>query len=63
MVWSDLLAHYKGDVSRATEHVVKRRGHQKGCSTNRNTGEETFLVFADEERTWSTTSIDLQLNC
>ena len=53
-----MLAHFGGDVSKATDFVQLRRKQPRGTSTNRNDGEETFLVFSDEERIFTSTSID-----
>ena len=59
--WTGVLDHFKGDVQKASALVQKRRREKKGTSTNRNTGDETFLVFAEEERSFTTTSIDFCL--
>jgi hypothetical protein len=58
VVWTSVLDHFGGDVQKASVLVQKRRRENKGTSTNRNTGEETFLLFAEEERSFTTTSID-----
>lgn len=48
--WSDVLSHFNGDVSKATDFVRLRRKQPRGTSTNRNDSEETFLRFKDEVR-------------
>jgi len=58
VVWTSVLDHFGGDVQKASVLVQKRRRENKGTSTNRNTGEETFLLFAEEERSFTTTSIE-----
>lgn len=56
-VWADVLTFFGGDVARATDLVNRRRGQHRGTSTNRNTSEETFLVYQDQERKFTTTTI------
>ena len=56
--WTDVLAFFGGNVEKATELVIRRRGEKKGTSQNRNDGQETFLLFDDEERRLTTTSIE-----
>ena len=53
-----MLDFFKQDVAKATELVQKRRLQPKVTSKCRNEGVETFLVFDDQKRSWTTTSIE-----
>ena len=55
--WSGVLTYFGNDVEKATNLVRRRRSEPKGCSTDRNDGAETFLVFKEEERAWKSTSL------
>ena len=57
MTWLGVLSHFHNDVEKATNLVRRRRSEPKGCSTDRNDGSETFLVFKDQERAWKNTSL------
>lgn len=56
--WDGVLEFFKQDVAKATELVQKRRLQPKGTSRCRNEGVETFLVFEEQKRSWTTTSIE-----
>lgn len=60
MKWTDVLKHFDGDVTKATRLVTTRRGQVKGTSTDKNDGEETFLLFQAQERSFTQTSIESQ---
>ena len=55
--WDAILSHFKNDLQVATNFVQKRRKEGKGTSKCRNTGEETFLLFEEETRTWTYTTL------
>ena len=52
-----MLEHYNGDSAKALQFVNTRRSQPKGTSADKNDGEETFLLFGEEERVFTTTSI------
>ena len=46
--WSKILAHF-GNAEEAERFRSARRAQSKGTSVCRNTGEETFLLYDEEE--------------
>ena len=56
-MYDDVLKEFKGDSTKADNLRDLRRKQPRGTSECRNTGEETFLFFNNEERSWVTKSI------
>ncbi|CAE7428498.1 unnamed protein product, partial [Symbiodinium sp. KB8] len=56
--WAKVLEHFRNDTSEALLFAAKRRQQDRGTSVCRNTGEETFLLFAEESITWTTKKLD-----
>ena len=52
--WSSILEHFKGDTDEALVFAEKRRKEDRGTSTCRNTGVETFLLYGEESINWTT---------
>eukprot|EP00439_Symbiodinium_sp_Y106_P043367 s3037_g5.t1 len=51
--WSSILDHFKGDTDEALVFAQRRRNEEKGTSTCRNTGVETFLLYKEEYINWT----------
>lgn len=56
--WSSILEHFKGDTDEALVFAEKRRKEDRGTSTCRNTGVETFLLYGEESINWTTKKLD-----
>lgn len=56
--WDDILRKHGGDAVKAGHFVRRRRGETLGTSTNRNNGNETFLWFDPQKRSWRQKSMD-----
>ena len=52
--WASIVEHFKGDTDEALVFAQKRRQEERGTSTCRNTGVETFLLFDEESIQWTT---------
>ncbi|CAE7356110.1 unnamed protein product, partial [Symbiodinium microadriaticum] len=52
--WASIVEHFKGDTDEALVFAQKRRQEERGTSTCRNTGVETFLLFDEESISWTT---------
>ena len=48
----------KGDTDEALVFAEKRRKEDRGTSTCRNTGVETFLLYGEESINWTTKKLD-----
>ena len=55
--WSKILAHF-GNAEEAERFRSMRRAQSKGTSVCRNTGEETFLLYDEEEVSWIQRKLD-----
>ena len=55
--WSDIAAFFPDPAAAAT-FLAQRRSQPKGTSVCRNTGEETFLYFDEEELSFETKKLD-----
>ena len=55
--WSKILAHF-GNAEEAERFRSLRRTQSRGTSVCRNTGEETFLLYDEEEVSWVQRKLD-----
>lgn len=62
MSWEAVLNHFGRDMEKATEFIQRRRRENKGTSKSRNDMSETYLLFEDEVREWTTTTMDPLIN-
>ena len=56
--WDVILKHFGNDLQKATQMIQQRRTQHKGVSRDRNDNSETFLLFDDQEREWTSTTIE-----